>query len=181
MDLNVLIQRMIRAARLDRHLYEEVEANEQAFGQAIAVVVIASVAAGIGTAAQGGLLGLVIGAIGALISWFIWAYLTYWIGTRVLPESETHADPGQMLRTIGFSSSPGVIRIVGIVPALAQLAYVVGGLWMLVAMVVAVRQALDFESTPRAVGVVAIGWAIQAVILALLFSVLPGPGGGAAS
>jgi hypothetical protein len=181
MDLNVLIQRMIRAARLDRHLYEEVEANEQAFGQAIAVVVIASVAAGIGTAAQGGLLGLAIGAIGALISWFIWAYVTYWIGTRFLPESATHATPGQLLRTIGFSSSPGVIRIVGIVPGLAQLAYVVGGLWMLVAMVVAVRQALDFESTPRAIGVVAIGWAIQAVVLALLFSALPGPEGGTAS
>jgi len=181
MDTNVLMGRMIRAAKLDRRLYEEVEANEQAFGQAIAVVVIASVAAGVGTAAQGGLLGLAIGAIGALISWFVWAYVTYWIGTRFLPESATHADLGQLLRTIGFSSSPGVVRIVGIMPGLTQLAYVVGGLWMLVAMVVAVRQALDYESTPRAVGVVAIGWAIQAIILALLFSVLPGPGGGAAS
>ncbi len=181
MDTAGLIQRMIRAAQLDRHLYEEVEANEAAFGQAIAVVVVASVAAGIGTAAQGGLLGLVIGALGALISWFIWAYLTYWIGTRMLPESGTHADPGQLLRTIGFSSSPGVIRIVGIVPGLTQLAFLVGGLWMLVAMIVAVRQALDFESTPRAVGVVAIGWLIQAAILGLLFSALPGAGGGAAS
>lgn len=181
MDLSVLMGRMIRAAKLDRQLYEQVEANEEAFGQAITVVVIASVAAGVGTAAQGGLVGLVIGAIGALISWFIWAYVTYWIGTRLLPESETHATPGQLLRTIGFSSSPGVIRIVGIVPGLTQLAYVVGGLWMLVAMVVAVRQALDFESTPRAIGVVAIGWLIQAILLALLFSVLPGPGDGAAS
>ncbi len=181
MDTSVLIQRMIRAAKLDRRLYEEVEANEAAFGQAIAVVVVASVAAGIGTAAQGGLLGLVIGAVGALVSWVIWAYVTYWIGTRFLPESETHADPGQLLRTIGFSSSPGVVRIVGIVPGLTQLAYVVGGLWMLAAMVVAVRQALDYESTPRAVGVVAIGWVIQAVILGLLFSALPGSGGAATS
>jgi hypothetical protein len=102
-----LTDRMMRAAKLDVDLYEEVEADREATGQAMTVVVLSSVAAGIGTSLQGGLTGLLLGAIAALIGWAIWAYLTYWIGTRLLPESQTEADLGQLLRTIGFASSRG--------------------------------------------------------------------------
>jgi hypothetical protein len=163
---------MIRAAKLDVDLYEEVEADREATGQAMTVVVLSSVAAGVGTSLQGGLTGLLLGAIVALIGWAIWAYLTYWIGTRLLPESQTEADFGQLLRTIGFSSSPGLIRVLGIVPGLAGPSFLVAGIWMLVAMVIAVRQALDYKSTWRALGVVIIGWVVQAILLTLLFSFL---------
>lgn len=176
--METLIDRMMRAVKLDAHLYEEVEADEEAFGQAMGVVLLASVAAGVGTAIEGGLIGLVIGAIGALITWFIWAYLTYWVGTKLLPEPQTHANAGQLLRTIGFSSSPGVIRVVGLVPGITQLVFLIAGIWMLVAMVIAVRQALDYTSTWRAVGVVGIGWVIQALLLALLLALLPSGTGG---
>lgn len=82
---------------------------------------------------------------------------------------------GELLRTIGFSSSPGLIRVLGIIPGLAGLVFLVASIWMLVAMVIAVRQALDYKSTLRAVGVCAIGWVIQAVIFALVFAVFGGP------
>ena len=169
-----LMDRMIRAAKLDVHLYEEVEADTGAMGQAMAVVVLSSVAAGIGSIARGGLGGILIGTIAALIGWYVWAYLTYLIGTKLLPEPQTKADHGELLRTIGFSSSPGLIRVLGVIPGLAPLVFLASGIWMLMAMIIAVRQALDYTSTLRAVGVCLIGWIIQAIILGLLFSILGG-------
>ena len=172
-----LMDRMIRAAKLDVHLYEEVEADTGAMGQAMGVVVLSSVAAGIGSIAVGGLGGILLGTIVALIGWYVWAYLTYFIGTKLLPEPQTKADHGELLRTIGFSSSPGLIRVLGVIPWLAGPVFLASGIWMLVAMIIAVRQALDYTSTFRAVGVCLIGWIIQAIIFGLLFSIL---GGGAA-
>jgi hypothetical protein len=168
--------RMIRAAKLDVNLYEEVEADKGAMGQAIGVVILSSVAAGIGTIGTTGIMGLVLGTIVALVGWFIWAFLTYYIGTRLLPEPQTKADYGELLRTIGFSSSPGVLRVLGIIPMLGGLLTFIIGIWMLVAMVIAVRQALDYKSTWRAVGVCLIGWIVQIAIFALFFWLVGGFG-----
>ena len=168
------LDRMLRAAKLDVNLYEEVEADTGAMRQAIGVVVLSSIAAGIGSIATGGLGGILMGTIAALIGWFVWAFLTYYIGTKLLPEPQTRADLGELLRTIGFSSSPGLIRVLGIIPGLGGVVFIVASIWMLVAMVIAVRQALDYESTLRAVGVCVIGWIIQALIFVLLFSILGG-------
>lgn len=165
-----LIDRVIRASKLDVHLYEEVEADTGLTGQAMWVVVLSSVAAGIGSIATVGIAGIVTGTIFALAGWFIWAYLTYFIGTRILPEPQTETNLGELLRTIGFSSSPGLIRILGIIPGLAWVVFTAASIWMLVAMVIAVRQALDYHSTWRAVGVCTIGWLIQLLFFILLFS-----------
>ncbi len=159
--------RMIRAAKLDVQLYEEVEADRDALGQAVTVVVLSAVAAGIGSLGTGSLTGIVVGTIAALVGWLVWAFLTYFIGTRLLPEPQTRADYSEMLRTIGFASSPGVVRVLGIIPGLGGFIFFVAGVWMLVAMVIAVRQALDYTSTARAVGVCLIGWLAQLLILVL--------------
>jgi len=164
-----ITDRMIRAAKLDVTLYEEVEADKGAMGQAMGVVVLSSVAAGIGTVGTTGIKGLVLGTIVALVGWFIWAFLTYYIGTRLLSEPQTKADYGELLRTIGFSSSPGVLRVFGIIPMLGNILNFICGIWMLVAMVIAVRQALDYKSTWRAVGVCLIGWIVQSVIFGVFF------------
>ena len=163
-----MVDRMVRAAKLDPQLYEEVEADKAALGQAMGVVVLASVAGGVGGGGLGGLSGFFIGTVGSLIGWFIWAGLTYLIGTRLLPEPETRADFGELLRTIGFSSSPGLIRVLGLVPGLTGIVFLISGIWMLVAMIIAVRQALDYRSTLRAVGVCVIGWIVQVVVFVLL-------------
>ena len=166
--------RIIRAAKLDVTLYEEVEADKGAMAQAMLVVVLSSIAGGIGSLGKGGLSGLIWGTVLALIAWYVWAYVTYIVGTKLLPEPQTKADYGELLRTMGFSSSPGLIRILGIIPGLAWFVFLVAGIWMLVAMVVAVRQALDYKSTFRAIGVCAIGWIIQALIITLFFAVFGG-------
>jgi hypothetical protein len=173
-----LIDRAIRAAKLDATLYEEVEADKTALGQATLVVVVSSVAAGIGSIAHGGVAGLFLGAVASLIAWYVWAYLTYLIGTKILPEAQTEADFGQLLRTIGFSSSPGVIQVLGIIPVLGTIIFFAAAIWMLAAMVIAVRQALDYSGTLRAVGVCAIGWIVQGIIIFLLFSIFGVPAAG---
>lgn len=162
--MSSFVQRMIGAAKLDVHTYEEVEADQTAMGPAMAVVVISSVAAGIGALGTGGVLGLLVGAVVALVGWFIWAFITYVVGTKLLPEPQTHADMGQLLRTIGFSASPGILRVLGFIPVVGALISFLAGIWMLVAMVVAVRQALDYSSTWRAVAVCVIGFVIYILI-----------------
>ncbi len=172
--MQIYLDRIVRAAKLDVDLYEEVEADKGAMSQAMGVVVLSSVAAGIGSIGTTGTKGIIIGAITALIAWYVWAYITYFIGTKILPEPQTKADHGELLRTIGFSSSPGLLRILAIIPGIGGIIFMIASVWMLVAMVIAVRQALDYQSTLRAVGVCIIGWVIQAIILTILFSVFGG-------
>lgn len=167
------VERMIGAARLDSATYEEVEADRAATPQALAVVVLAAVAGGIGVGA--GVRGLVLGTIFGLLGWAVWAWLIYFIGTRWLPEADTRADAGEMLRTMGFATTPGILRVVGIVPVLGPLVTIVAAVWTLVAMVVAVRHALDYRSTGRAIGVCIIGWLVQVVILILVTALVPRP------
>ena len=165
-------QRMIGAAKLDVHTYEEVEADRTATGQAMGVVVLSSIASGIGAVGTGGGVGLAVGAIGALIGWFLWAFVTYLVGTKILPEPQTRSDVGELLRTIGFSASPGVLFILVVVPGLGPLIGLGVLVWMLVAFVVAVRQALDYRSTGRAVAVCLIGLPFYLVIRAAVHFLL---------
>jgi len=163
--VQTFINRMIRAARLDAGLYEEVEADAGAMGQAVGVIVLSAVAAGLGTGR--GIGSIMVGSLVALLGWYVWAYLIYWIGTRLLPERETRATYDELLRCLGFAASPGLIRVLGVVPGLRGIAFLAGSIWMLVATVIATRQALDYRSTWRAVGVCAIGWVAQVILLGL--------------
>ena len=172
--MNIFWQRIIRAAKLDSNLYEEVERDTKALPQAMAVVVLSAVAAGIGSISKIGMGGIFIIAFFGLITWYIWAMLTYWIGTKLLPEPQTKANLGELLRTIGFSSSPGLIRILGVIGGFQQLIFSLAAAWMLVAMVLAVKCALDYKSIWRAVGVCLIGWVVQALIFTFLLALSGG-------
>jgi len=158
--------RIIRAAKLDVQVYEEVEADVSATGQAMGVVLLTSLAGGIGVVglSTGSFIGIILGGIVALLGWVSWAFLTYFIGTRLFPEPQTHADTGELMRTIGFAQSPGLLRIFGSLPGVGPLVLSIVSIWMLVAMVIAVRQALDYTSTWRAIGVCLVGWVISTMI-----------------
>ncbi len=161
------IYRIIRACKLDSNLYEEVEADKSATFQAAGVVVFSSLAAGVGALSLG-TSNFLMAPLLSLVSWFVWAYLVYLIGVKIFPEPTTEADHGQLLRTIGFSSAPGLIRVFGIIPNLTSIVFVIASIWMLVAMVIAVRQALDYKSTWRAVGVVVTAFLVQSIILVMI-------------
>ena len=162
-----IVDRMIRAAKLDVTLYDEVEKDEASMGQAMTVVVISSVAAGIGSAGVLGPLGLIGGAAAALFGWFIWALLSHFIGTTMLAEPATRASLVQVMRVTGFAAAPGVIRVVAFIPVFGTLVNLVASLWMLAAFIVAVRQVLNYSSTGRSVAVCLLGWLIQVIIFSL--------------
>jgi hypothetical protein len=160
--------RAIGALKLQPAIYEEVEADKSATVQALAVVVISSVAAGIGISHATSPASLLIGALAALFGWVIWATLTYIIGAKLLPEPQTQSDVGELLRTTGFASAPAVFHLFARLPLIGAIVSFAVSIWMLVAMIIAVRQALDYKSTGRAVGVCLIGWLVYIGVAALL-------------
>jgi hypothetical protein len=165
-----IIDRMIRAARLEPQLYEEVEHDQSATGQAMLVVVLGAIAAGIG-ALSGGVIGLIVGIIAALIFWALYAFIAYWVGTNIFKGPRTEATWGELLRTLGFASSPRVLLILGIIPIAGGLIWLAVFIWTLVTTVIAIRQALDF-ATGRAIATAVVSWLPMVVVPLVLFSAL---------
>ncbi len=141
-----LTDRMVGAAMLRNEVYEEVEADGRANGQAALVVALVAVAAAVG-GVGGGTGGIVTGILSAYIGWLLWSGVTYLIGTKLLGGTATWSE---LLRTIGFAQSPGVLYVIGVIPLLGWLANLVVAFWVLIAVIVAIRQALDFR-TGRAI------------------------------
>lgn len=153
----LFIRRLVGAAALNPALYEEVEADHTATGQAAGCLLLASVAAGVGARGFGGnsSADIVVDAAVALVMWVAWAVLIGQVGTRFLPGSRTRTDVGELLRTLGFSAAPGIVLAAAAIPGCAVPAAIAVGVWLLASMIVAVRQALDYSSTGRAVAVCA--------------------------
>ena len=163
---NTFLQRLVGAAALDTAIYEEVEADPGATKQAFAVVLLSSLAAGVGVRGFGEqpLANLVFVSFLALIAWGAWALLTFQIGGRLMRSPETHVDVGELLRTLGFSATPGLLLVLGAMPAVTVPVFAVTSVWLLIAMIVAVRQALDYTSTAKAIAVCVFGWVLATVI-----------------
>ena len=149
---------------LDARTFEEIEADTTANGQALLVVVAASLAAGLGASIHLGVIGLLRETIGALVGWVMWAGVTWVIGSKLLPEPQTRTDMGELLRVIGFAYAPQLFGFFAFIPVLGGLVSTVVACWLLAATILAVRQALDYVSTLRAAAVVLIGWLIFVLI-----------------
>ena len=163
---------MIGAATLRPETYEEVEADRSATLQAMSVVLLVGLATGIGNLGSGDIVGLVAGFFATIIGWAFLAWATYFVGTSILATPETRADWGQLARTLGYAQSPGVLKVFGLVPWIGPVVFGVVSIWQLVAMVIAVRQALDYSSTWRAVGVLFIGFLAYIVATSIVFALL---------
>ncbi|MEX2582417.1 MAG: YIP1 family protein, partial [Gemmatimonadota bacterium] len=153
-------------AMLDVDTYEAVEHDESATKQAAIVVAIVAVAQGIASSGEGGP-GVIAGILAALLGWLVWAGITYLIGDKLLGGTATW---GELLRTLGFAQAPGVLAVFAIIPLFGVLVRAVVAIWILIAGVIAIRQALDF-STGRAIVTAVLGWlaiAIPAAILAMV-------------
>jgi hypothetical protein len=175
-----MLQRMLRAARLDSSLYEEVEANPQYMREAFFVVLLAALAGAIGSALDYGARGVVAPILGAIVGWVIWSAITLFIGTTITKGPETRSDMGEMLRTLGYAHSPLLLSVFSFLPGVGALIQSIAQFWMLVAGVVAIRQALDF-TTGRAILTVFLGWLVVialTVLLGIVFVGLAGVGGG---
>jgi len=170
-----VIQRMIGAAMLRTGTYEEVEADTSATKQAMLLVVLVSLASGVGNFGVGGVPALLFGILAALAGWSFWAWITYFVGTKILPTPETHANWGQLARTLGYAQSPGLLKVFGFVPVIGPIVFFLATVWQLFAAIIAIRQALDYTSTWRAVGVAAIGFIGYAVIIGVVMMIFVSP------
>lgn len=169
----IFLDRIFRAIKIDIDLYEEVEKDKSATVQAGTVVVLSSLAAGVG-ALQLGVSNFLVAPVLSLLSWYVWAYVIYFVGVKLLGGPKTKSNHGELLRTIGFSSAPGLIRVFGVTPDLMTVTFIGSALWMLACMVVAVKSALDYESMWKAFGVVIIAWLFQAFFLLLVVVIFKG-------
>ena len=166
------VERMVGAATLDVRIYEEVEHDQNATGQAAGVVALVAIAAAIGSYGLGGIYGAIGQIVAAFVGWVIWSAVTLVIGTKIFDGT---ADMGEMLRTLGFAQAVGVIKVLSIIPLLGWIASIAAGIWMLVCGVVAVRQALDF-TTGKAIGTVVLGWLAMFLLTVMIGGIMAGLG-----
>ncbi len=171
--ISIFINRVFRAIKIDIDLYEEVEKDKEATLQAGAVVVLSSLAAGVG-ALQMGSSNFLLAPILSLLSWYVWAYVIYFVGVKLFGGQNTKSSHGELLRTIGFSSAPGLIRVFGVTPDLMTVTFIGSAFWMLACMVVAVKSALDYDSLWKSFGVVVVAWLFQAFFLLMVIILFKG-------
>jgi hypothetical protein len=179
-------ERVLGALKLQASTYEEVENDASATSQAATIVVAGSALRGIATAISTamlglgfGIVGLVVGVVFAVIGWAIGSWVLLMVGTKIMPGKNTQADLGQLLRVTGFASSPSLLSILGVIPILNILLFLAIAVWQIIAMVIGVKQALDYEDTMKAVIVVIIAWVIMFVVT-MIAGLIVGTGAGLA-
>lgn len=159
-------ERLYKAIMLNVEFYESVEADKSLTRQAMMTVVLVSVVQGFVVAGIAPI-ALAQGVLGSIIRWFIWAFFIAFVGTRILPEPETESDTGELLRTLGFAYAPGLLIVFKFLPIIGVFIDPLVVILQLAAMTVAVRQALDFTSTVRAVGVCIVAFVVMLIALYL--------------
>ena len=167
--MNLFLNRLFRAAKLDAGLYDEVIADPKTMFQAMMAVFVYSAASAYGGFGRAGVAGINFGMITTITGWYIWAFSTYFVGVRLLPEAETKGDRKALLRAMGFASAPGLFRLLGLIPNVAGVTLLIASVWVFVAAVVAVKQAMNYKSIYRAAGVCMIGWIIGAIFQVLMY------------
>ena len=166
-----LIPRMIRAAKLDVSLYDEIADDRSTTTQAISAVFISSLAFGTGNILRTGAVGFVGNILFGLLGWVVWASVIFFLGTTLLRESQTQPDWGRVARTTAFAASPLCIAILGIIPidVLSFIIVLVAMLWRLVAVVIATQQAFGYTNIIRAVSATMIGFVAHLIVLEIVF------------
>ncbi|HNS01780.1 MAG TPA: Yip1 family protein [Anaerolineae bacterium] len=178
MDFGAMARRALRAAKLDVTLFNEVEADSSLNSQALMVVILAAVLSFIGSVLSGAfssvlgsamgvsmgfgalLVAAVVSAIWIVIGYYVWSYLTWFIGTRFFGGT---ADVGELKRAIGFSYAPQWLGVLSFIPCAGAIVGLVVMIWSLVCGIIAIREALDVD-TGKAVITALIGWLVIFVI-----------------
>ena len=167
--IKLFLNRIFRSVKIDPEVFNEVQKDKNATISAAIVVILSSSAAGIGAASLGAS-NFLLAPIFSLISWFVWAYIVYFVGVKLFPDTKTKTTQFALLRAIGFSSAPGIIRVFGFNEELMTVTFIGAAFWMLVCMVVAVKETLNYKSLWKALGVVIISWFVQAFVLLVIIS-----------
>jgi hypothetical protein len=168
-----LTGRMIGAMQADVKTLAEIEADPNAMGQAVTVIVIAGIASLVGNIFRGGIIAGIVGLIGSIVAYALFSLFVFLIGVKLMPEPTTKADFNETFRVVGFAASPGVFNVLAIIPFLGVLVSMLVGIWSLVIGVIAVREVLDYSNTGRAIIVALIaGVACWFIVFILLLPIL---------
>jgi hypothetical protein len=170
-----MMKRIMRAIMLDREFYKEAEADTSLNQEALTIVIIVSVIAAIGTFVSSlmaqnfgrAILAFVVSAGIGVANYYIWSYVTHFIGTNMF---KGDADPGELLRVLGYASAPRLLGLLGFIPCIGWLVSLAGGIWALVAGFIGVQEALDLDTTETLVTVV-LGWLAILIITAVVTSI----------
>ena len=168
--ISLFLNRILRSVKIDPEVFNEVQKDRNATLSAAIVVLLSSSAAGIGAASMG-IGNFIIAPIFSLLSWFVWAYIVYFVGVKLFPDSKTKTSQFALLRAIGFSSAPGIIRVFSFNESLMTVLFIGSAFWMLACMIVAVRETLNYKSLWKALGVVIISWFVQAFVLIVIVAI----------
>jgi len=168
--ITLFLNRLLRSMKIDPEVFNEVQKDKKATFSAAIVVILSSTAAGIGATSLGAG-NFILAPLFSLISWFVWAYIVYFVGVKLFPDLKTKTTQFALLRAIGFSSAPGIIRIFGFNESLMTVTFIGSAFWMLACMIVAVKETLNYKSLWKALGVVIISWFMQAFILLAIVAV----------
>ncbi|MCW5849765.1 MAG: YIP1 family protein [Anaerolineae bacterium] len=147
-----MIDKAIRASRLDIPVYNEVERDLNETTNALIIVVAVAIASGIGAIGQNvGVGGIIAGVLAALIGWVARAFVIYFIGTRVYNATAT---TGEILRTTGYAAAPGILNVLGFIPGIGGLITLVVSIWTIVTTFIATREALDLDNTKTLITII---------------------------
>jgi hypothetical protein len=167
---------MLRAVTLEADFYEEVEAEHASIRQAAVIVLMACAAGAAGSYfAAKPTLQVAVGLIEPLVLWLGGSAFAYMVGATFFRGPETETDYAEVLRTTGFAFTPALLRLFAFVPPPHLVGFaitVVADLWVLIAAIVAVRQALDF-TTARAIGTFGVAYLLLWMLLWAFFTLLP--------
>ena len=169
-----MINRIIGVLTLNVNTYEEIEADKNATIQSFSIVVLSSIVTAIILKPDTGfsLPNFISAIIIGIFLWGLWALVTMFVGTKLLPTQETSSNWGELARTTGYAQAPKLYSIFALIPILTTIVLFIVGIWNLITMIIAIRQALDYTSTWRAVFVVLLGFLPYAIIASLVISLL---------
>ena len=128
-DMQGLVNRLVRLARLDTTVFDEVRLDASATVPSVIVAVVATFLAGFGgwlwwvmssdfDTGSGQVLikSAILGSIFAIAMWVVWVLLVYVILTQVF---RAQADVQQLVRTMGMAAAPLGLTILMFIPGIS--------------------------------------------------------------
>jgi hypothetical protein len=172
MDFENIVDNVRRAVTFDRTFYQEAATQERYQKQALTVVVVVALLAGIGSFLGGiitlnflgAIVGLALGVLLAIVGYYIWAYVVQFVGKQFF---QGQATAPQLLRTLGYAYAPQALGVLGFIPCIGWAISLAGALWSLGCGYFAVRETEQF-SDGKAILTVLIGWVIVMVVVAVI-------------
>jgi hypothetical protein len=176
-----MIERMIRAVRLDRTLYREVADHPEYMSEAVLIAVLVSALSAVGALftmqQQGFLLFLLQLANSLLFGWVLWAVIAYYVGSRFFGGRSSITE---MMRTLAYAGLPRLLGLFSFIFCLGWILALIGWLMTVAAGVLAIRESMEFDSSSALITAI-IGFILYiaaSVVIGVVLAPIAALGGG---